>query len=135
MDKVKHENFTTEQNFMHCKLVESSRTQLRIRIKMLESLKDNYRTKYLTLSRGQKDRDPGLRCGDCGQSRDYQSHCLVCPAWLDTRERLDLTCIGDVMIYLQRVLKGREERKDKERKEKNRNEEENKEQERTKGQA
>ena len=120
---------------MHNKSIDSSRTQLRIRLEMLESFKDNYRTKYRTLSRGQEDRDPGLRCSDCGQSRDSQSHCLVCPAWLEARERLDLLCIEDVVIYFQRVLKGREEKKDKERKEKNRKEKEKKEQERIRGQV
>ena len=79
---------------------------------------------------GEEDRDPGLLCGDCGQSRDSQSHRLVCPAWQKDRERLDLACIEDVVIYFQRVLKGREEKKDKERKEKKRRERERKEQER-----
>ena len=120
---------------MHSKSVENSRTQLRIRLEMLESFKDNYRTKYRTLGRGQEDRDLGLRCGDCGQSRDSQSHCLICPAWMKARERLDLSCIEDVVIYFQRVLKGREEKKDKERKERIRKEKENKEQERTRGQG
>ena len=109
---------------MNCKSVESSRTQLRIRLEMLETFKDNYRTKYRTLGRGEEDRDPGLLCGDCGESRDSQSHCLLCPAWQEARERLDLSCISDVVVYFQRVLKGREEKKDKERKEKRRREKE-----------
>ena len=78
---------------------------------------------------GEEDRDPGLLCGDCGESRDSQSHCLLCPAWQEARERLDLDCIGDVVIYFQSVLKGREEKQDKERKEKKRKEKERKEQE------
>ena len=32
--------------------------------------------------------DPGLQCGDCGQDRDSQSHCLVFPAWAEARDRL-----------------------------------------------
>ena len=135
MEKVKHEDLTSEQKDMHSKSVEYSRTQLRIRLEMLDSSKDNYWTKYRTLGPGQEDRDPGLRCGDCGHSRDSQSHCLVCPAWLEARERLDLSCIEDVVIYFQRVLKGQEEKKDKERKERIRKEKENKEQERTGGQG
>ena len=90
MDKVKHEDFTNEQKYMHNKSIDSSRTQLRIRLEMLESFKDNYRTKYRTLGRGEEDRDPALACGDCGQSRDSQSHCLVCPAWQEgEKERKD----------------------------------------------
>ena len=130
MEKIQHEDFTVEQEYMNSKSVESSRTQLRIRLEMLETFKDNYRTKYRTLGRGEEDRDPGLLCGDCGEARDSQSHCLLCPAWQEARERLDLACIGDVVIYFQRVLKGREEKQDRERKEKKRQEKERKEQER-----
>ena len=54
---------------------------------------------------------------------------------MEARERLDLSCIEDVVIYFQRVLKGREEKKDKERKERIRKEKDNKEQERTRGQG
>ena len=53
---------------------------------------------------------------------------------MEARERLDLSCIEDVVIYFQRVLKGREERKDKERKEKIWKEKEKREQESTRGQ-
>ena len=60
--------------------------------------------------------DPGLLCGDCGQSRDSQSHCLVCPAWTEASERLDLTCIEDLVVFYQRVLMGREEKEKKRRK-------------------
>ena len=130
MEKVKHEDFTVEQSYMHCKSIESSRTQLRVRLEMLETFKDNYRTQHRTLGRGQEDMDPGLLCGDCGQSRDTQSHCLICPAWLEARERLDLSCIEDMVLYFQRVLRGREEKKDRERKEKRRTEKERKEQDR-----
>ena len=98
---------------------------------MLETFKDNYRTKYRTLGRGEEDRDPGLLSSDCGQSRDSQSHCLICPAWQEARERLDLSCIGDIVLYFQRVLRGREVKKDEERKEKRKREKERKEQERT----
>ena len=88
---------------------------------MCESYKDNYRSKYRTLARGEEDRDPGLQCGDCGQSRDTQSHCLVCPAWAAARDRLDLADIEDMVTYFQRVLRGRED-KEKERRKRSREE-------------
>ena len=95
--------------------------------------KDNFRNKYWTLGRGQEDEDPGLMCDDCGQSHDSQSHCVICPAWQAARDRLDLTCIEDLVLYFQRVLKGREVKKDKQRKDKQRMDSERKEQERTRG--
>lgn len=52
------------------------------------------------MNRGEEDRDPG----DCGQDRDTQSHCLVCPAWAAARDRLDLSDSEDMVTYFQRVL-------------------------------
>ena len=83
---------------------------------MCETYKDNYRSKYRTMARGEEDRDPGPQCGDCGQDRDTQSHCLVCPAWEEDRDRLDLSDIEDLVTYFQRVLRGREEKEKESRK-------------------
>ena len=33
-----------------------------------------------------------------------QSHCLVCPAWKELREGLDLKQIKDLTIYFRRLL-------------------------------
>ena len=71
-----------------------------------------------------------LLCSDCGQSRDSPSHFLVRPAWQEARERLYLACIEDIVLYFQRLLKGREQKKDRARKEKQRREKEKKEQKR-----
>ena len=115
MERIRHEDFRQEQNYMNSRSIDSSRTQLRIRLEMVETFKDNFRSKYRKLARGEEDRDPGLQCGDCGQSRDTQSHCLVCPAWAEARDRLDLSCIGDMVIFYQRVLKGREDKEKRRR--------------------
>ena len=115
MSKIKHEDFRKEQEYMNDKSIDSSRTQLRVRLEMLETFKDNYRSKYRTLGRGEEDQDPGLLCGDCGLARDSQSHCLTCPAWAEDRDRLDLSCIEDLVKYFQRVLRGREDKSRKAR--------------------
>ena len=109
MSMVKHEDFCTEQSYFHDKSVDKCRTKFWLRTEMCESYKDNYRSKYRTLARGEEDRDPGLQCGDCGQDRDTQSHCLVCPVWAAARDILDLSDIEDLVTYFQRVLRGREE--------------------------
>ena len=118
MAKIQPEDFTKEQGFMHDKAIDSSRTQLRVRLEILETFKDNFRSKYRTLERGEEDRDPGLLCGDCGLARDSQSHCLTCPAWAEDRDRLDLECIEDLVKYFQRVLRGREDKARKARRSK-----------------
>ena len=114
LDKIKHEDFRKEQDYLNSKSIESCRAQFRVRTEMVDTFRDNFRSKYRTLPRGQEDRDPGLLCGDCGQDRDSQTHCLDCPAWADARDHLDLHCIEDMVTYFRRVLKGRED-KEKER--------------------
>ena len=89
MVSVKHKDFTREQSYFNDRSVDRARTKFRVRTEMCENYKDNYRAKYRTLARGEEDRDPGLQCGDCGQSRDTQSHYLVCPVWATARDRLD----------------------------------------------
>ena len=115
MASVKHEDFTREQSYFNDRSVDRARTNFRVRTEMCENYKDNYRAKYRTLARGEEDRDPGLQCGDCGQSRDTQSHCLVCPAWATARKRLDLSDIEDMVTYFQRVLRGREDKEKEKR--------------------
>ena len=80
---------------MHNKSIDSSRTQQMVRLDMLR-----------TLERGEEDRDSGHLCGDCGLTRDTQSHCLSCPAWYEDRDRLDLECIEDLVKYFKQVLRG-----------------------------
>ena len=114
LDKIKHEDFRKEQDYMNCRSIESCRTQFRVRTEMVDTFCNNFWSKYRTLPWGQEDRDPGLLCGDCGQDRDTQIHCLDCPAWAEARDRLDLHCMEDMVTYFRRVLMGRED-KEKER--------------------
>ena len=104
MDNLKHEDFTKELVYMNSKSVESCQKQLQIRLKMMETFKDTYRSKNRTLDRVEEDKDPGLQCGDCGQSRDTQSHCMVCSAWAEARQRLDLACIFLFCYHLFSII-------------------------------
>ena len=128
MEKIAHQDFIQVQEYLHGKLVDRCRTEFRIRTEMLESFKDNYRSKYRTLARGDEDEDPGLACSYCEvtpYARDSQAHCLACPAWQDLRENLDLTFIEDIVTFFRRVLRARADReeKEKERRKKERDEE------------
>ena len=122
---------TKMQPYMKDKSVDKARTKFRLRTEMLEPFKDNFRSRYRTMERGHEEEDPGLRCKDCMDksppARDSQVHCLVCPAWSDLREDLDLTdvrCIEDMVIYFQRVLKAREAKSDREKKQRRKEKEE-----------
>ena len=112
LESIKHQDFTIMQPYMKDKSIDKCRTQFRLRTEMLEGFKDNYRSKYRTVPKGQEEEDPGLRCQDCQdkptQARDSQVHCLVCPAWEHLREDLDITdvrCIDDMVTYFRRVIK------------------------------
>ena len=59
--------------------MDSSRTQLRIRLEMVDTFKDNFLSKYFTLDI--RDRDPGHKCGNCWQSRTHS------PTFLCVRPR------------------------------------------------
>ena len=112
LQNIKHQDFTKEQSYLEDKSIDRCRTRFRIRTEMCETFKDNFRSKYRTLDRGEEDKDPGLNCEDCSQFQDSQSHCMICPAWTEARDRLDLEDMNDVVTYFRRVLQGREEKRE-----------------------
>ena len=127
LEKIAHQDFLREQDYLHGKSVDRCRTEFRLRTEMLEMFKDNYRAKHRTLERGEEDRDPGLVCDYCDvmpSSRDSQAHCLQCSAWQDLRTDLDLTFMEDVVTYFRRVLTARAEREEGERERRRREREE-----------
>ena len=115
MEGIRHEDFRSEQSYMKDRSIEAIRRQFRMRTQLVETFRDNFRSKYRTLPRGQEEDDPGLQCEDCEESRDTQAHCLVCPAWQVAREGLNLAFMEDMVIYFRKVLEGREERREEER--------------------
>ena len=58
--KVTKEDYSTEQSYMHNKIVDRFRTQFRMRTGMMDFFKDNYRAKHRTLERGEEERNPGF---------------------------------------------------------------------------
>ena len=69
-------------------------------------------------------------------ARDSQILCLVCPAWSNLREGLDVTdvrCLDDMVMYFQRVIKAREEKADREKKRRKKEREEEESQTRKEG--
>ena len=123
LERIKHQDFREMQSCMKDKSIDKCRSKFRLRTEMLQYFKDNFRSSSRTMDKGQEEDDPGLRCRDCQDesppARDSQVHCLVCPAWSNLREGLDVTdvrCLDDMVIYFQRVIKAREEKADREKK-------------------
>ena len=56
MASICHEDFRQEQDYLNSRSVDSARTQLRIRLEMVDTFKDNFRSKYRTLERGEEDK-------------------------------------------------------------------------------
>ena len=83
---------------MHEKSVDSGRLSFRIRSKMVDNIPANYKNKF-------KNNSEGLICKYCSSGEVLsQSHCLVCPAWHELREGLDLKQIKDLTIFFRRML-------------------------------
>ena len=52
-----------------------------------------------------KKNENGLICSYCHEGQVMsQSHCLVCPAWGEQREGLDLTSIVDMASFFRKLL-------------------------------
>ena len=131
LEGIKHQDFREMQSYMKDKSIGKCRSKFRLRTEMLQCFKDNYRSSYRTMDKGQEEDDPGLRCRNCQDesphARDSQIHCMVCPAWSNLREGLDVTnvrCLDDMVIYFQRVIKAREEKADREKKRRKKDREE-----------
>ena len=68
----------------------------KIRSKMIKEIPANFKNKY-------KEEDQV--CKYCDENKLLnQSHCVLCPAWEQQREGLDLTKIEDLVIFFREML-------------------------------
>ena len=78
---------------------------------MVEEIPANFKNKFRTKG---KNSDEGLECKYCQEKVLMdQAHCVVCPAWEDIRQGLDLTSMLDLVKFFQEMLKKIDEKKDK----------------------
>ena len=111
LDDIKDDDFSTEQPYMNEKSVEVGRMAFKIRCKMVEDIPGNFKNKYRTKT---KDNDEGLICKHCKEAVVMdQAHCMVCPAWEDIRQGLDMYNILDLVKFFQEMLKKMDEKTDK----------------------
>ena len=83
----------------------------KIRSKMVEDIPGNFKNKFRTKSRKS---DEGLVCKHCQENVMMdQAHCLVCPAWEDIRQGLDMCNMLDLVQFFQEMLKKLDNMKDK----------------------
>ena len=111
LDDIKFDDFSVEQPYMNAKSIEVGRMAFKIRSKMVEDIPGNFKNKFRTKSRKS---DEGLVCKHCQENVMMdQAHCLVCPAWEDIRQGLDMYNMLDLVQFFQEMLKKLDSIKDK----------------------
>ena len=79
--------------YMEDKSLNKARMEFRIKSKMVQAIKMNYKG----LHKG------NLSCDKSG-TEDTQCHAMMCEGWKEKREGLDLTLMSDMVIFFTRLL-------------------------------
>ena len=95
---IKDEDFTKEQEYMHEKAIEKARIAYRIRTKMVQRVKMNYKNMY----------KENLGCEFCKAEYETQEHVMVCDRWEEERGSLDMYKMSDMVEFFTNVLKEKE---------------------------
>ena len=98
IEEIKDDDFKEPQKYMHFKSANTGRLAFKIRVKMVENIPANFKGKF-------KNNSDGLICKHC-TSGDIlsQSHCLICPGWLEIRQGLDMEKLEDLTTFFTRLL-------------------------------
>ena len=78
--------------------LDEARTKFKLRSKMLE-VKENFKGKFKATT---------LNCDSCLSSYDTQDHILFCPAYSELRKDKDINSDKDLVDYVCKVMKLRE---------------------------
>ena len=89
-------DFREPQEYMQIRAIEKGRMVFRIRTRMVDKIKMNFKNMY-------KD---NLKCEKCDSSEDEtQEHVLLCPGWTEERGTLDTYRVEDQADFFARVLR------------------------------
>ena len=93
---MKGEDYRKEQEYMVWKGVDKSRMAFRLRTRMLNKVKMNYKNMH----RG------NLKCEECElDEEETQEHMVVCPGWAMELGTLDVTRMDDMVEFFTRVMR------------------------------
>ena len=93
---VMNEDFREPQEYLKIKAIDKGRMMFRIRTRMVDKVKMNFKNMY-------KD---NLKCDKCDTNEDEtQEHVLVCPGWKEEQGDLDTFRLEDQAEFFARVLK------------------------------
>ena len=89
--------------YMEEKSLEKAKMSLRIKSKMVQSIKMNFKASY----------KGNLSCKKCEAGIDEtQFHAMICDGWKTQREGLDLSQLSDMVIFFTRLLEERGVKRD-----------------------
>ena len=100
LEDIIKDDFREVQGYFHGKSVHKTRLSFRIRCRMVQDIPGNFKSKYSMNGR----KMDGLICSHCPGDILSQNHCLICPAWAQLRQGLDLSNIQDLTIFFQKLL-------------------------------
>ena len=95
LEEIKYEDFRKEQEYMHEKSVEKARLAYRIRTKLVNGVKMNFKNMYKS----------NLKCETCKDENETQEHLMECPRWEEERKGLDLMRMEDMVKFFTNILK------------------------------
>ena len=103
LEDVKDNGFTKIPEYMEEKSLEKSRMSFRIKSKMVQSIKMNFKAS----NKG------NLTCEKCEAGIDEtQCHAMMCDGWKTQREGLDRSLLSDMVIFFTRLLEERGVKRD-----------------------
>ena len=95
LDDIKDDDFTKMPDYMEDKSLENARMSFRIKSKMVQAIKMNFKSSH----------KGDLSCEKCDSGSDEtQCHTMMCDGWKKEREGLDLTLMSDMVIFFTRLL-------------------------------
>ena len=96
LDNIAHEGGDIKE-YMESKSINQVRDLFRIRTHMVKGFKANFKNMY---------RD--TECEGCHEMVDSQSHAMICSAYEDLRDGVDLSQDVELISYFKKVLDRRE---------------------------
>ena len=93
---VRNGDFRKEQDYMKMKGLDRARMAFRIRTKMVQRVKMNFKSMHRS----------NLKCEECElEEEESQEHMEVCPGWAMELGTLDVTRMEDRVEFFTRVLR------------------------------
>ena len=96
-EKLKEGNCEMKE-YMNLKSLSDVRNTFRVRTNMVEGFKGSFKNMF---------KHTDLDCVGCGLEIDYQAHSMVCPAYDDLREGLDMEKDQDLVTFFKKVMESR----------------------------